>query len=99
MTTTCATTNNTNITNNHEGGSEPTDTNENEHESRIEPAISDNNSMIDDRIIEEEFLDEMMNDINNTGEEFLNESELDDEHDFFDNDDQELMNKLDDIES
>ena len=51
-------------------------------------------------MIEEELLEEMMNTINSENEGFLNDSsDLDDEADFFDNDDHELMNKIHDFEN
>ena len=87
------------ITNdNYEGGNEPTDTTTNEFESRSEPANDPNDiSALEDIMIEEELLNEMTSRINAEDDESFNKNDLDDEGEFFDNDDQDLLHRINNI--
>ena len=80
----------------HRSGSADENDDESEHEGRSDPADSDPTE--DEDLIEKELLDKMMNTINNDNEGLLNDSDLDDEIDFFDNDDHELINKISEFE-
>ena len=85
---------------NYQGGYDHTDTTPDELESRSESEnhLSDMPAL-EDKLIEEELLNEMTSGINADDDESLNKSDLDDEDEFFDNDDQDLLHRIDDLES